>query len=283
MNDRRYDTKQGNHGAAGRLGPAAGTSRSSARHGHIGQAARTLLVVLAMAACSASLAHSSSGETVRVLRGTVRLDQDALGRIVVLVERAGNGHPGILDDVFIGVPAEDVDAPFMHLPEALVVLVSEEGGEELSIRVPGGDIIFSMQVSRSATNENMVPLRALARWSAPALAAVTSSEPTFDGIDVQEITVILRESTQCNPMESGGSKCEAGGPGATECSADCAGSIFGLTIGTNCSVTCGEGSYACCNCDGLLGQHGSCVCVPTVEGPSRNLEPELTPGRNNGF
>ena len=53
--------------------------------------------------------------------------------------------------------------------------------------------------------------------------------------------------------ESEGSDCYSGGPGSSNCTIEAGVKFLGIEIKVGCSVTCGEGYYACC---GLR-----CVCV----------------------
>lgn len=53
--------------------------------------------------------------------------------------------------------------------------------------------------------------------------------------------------------ENEGSDCYSGGPGSSNCTIEAGVKFLGIEIKVGCSVTCGEGYYACC---GLR-----CVCV----------------------
>jgi hypothetical protein len=87
--------------------------------------------------------------------------------------------------------------------------------------------------------------------------------PSFPAAETEHILLVQDETWEPEPDDSDcncGAKCMSGGQGSNGCSIDCSGKIGTITVGRNCSVSCGEGYFACCNCLGVFGHDGACVC-----------------------
>lgn len=82
----------------------------------------------------------------------------------------------------------------------------------------------------------------IAAVAAAAIVAVSSvnanSSSEMSDLMMKNLEVLTKNES---------SDCWNGGPGATQCSIEAGTEILGVGVSAGCSVTCGDGYYACCS------------------------------------
>ena len=242
--------------------------------------------------CGATLA---AGEAAHVdgFAAAFRAFADSQGRVWVVADRTGDGKPDVAY-AFTSrsgrLPADVVaELPRTVSRGAISLLSDRVVAAENAVRGAGWRIEMSLNPAH-AEQRTMVlkegPDRvlvladgtALTRYSElPISSGGGTTFETFEAFAAEVVTV----EAPVSPLDC--PQCSAGGKGSTQCSAQCSysGGVEGKGLGTGggisamtskqCSVECGDGYFACCNCSfsikvGEVGIVNACACISTTCG-----------------
>ena len=212
------------------------------------------LVVAAVVTGSMALGAVDAGEPYRVTGDAVAWT-DELGRLVLAVD--GVGPDGVQDG---------------RTDEIYLLAPSTPGTFEVGPRGMSGTIVWSQERGFVAVFDE----RGVERWTMTTRDRDSGSQ-WFRGVELvrvagpfdssvwttttHDIPTVLGSEPHGGPASSpvahGADSCQSGGVGATSCSRRCT-TLFSVAGGTSCQVSCGDGYYACCQCD--VGLVARCIC-----------------------
>jgi hypothetical protein len=229
-------------------------------------AALTFLTVAAPWSGGSPREVSASTAAADFVRGDVMILSSLNGRDVIVALDAVTPD-GISDRVFRLQRNDELDASLSRLAAAVWLHDAALRFDRRSVQVVHRDFSASLLVEGA-------PYAGQERFGADAARSVMEFQAVLTGYSLQrsgggwEMSVAgLRageaQGFPCGPRGLPASfatvaglsfnRCSAGGEGATQCSIEIAGG--------SCSVSCGNGYYACCN---VL---GGCKCNPTEVAP----------------
>lgn len=175
--------------------------------------------------------------------GEVRIVQGSNARrVIVMVDTQSSSKDGLVDQWFIFESAEALPVPNGHYSIAQIVyregnlrLISHADRSIVDFVVDGHPFDTPVPHGYAAARFDGIGLsRSTGETRVPIVRGNRGTLGTnCEGVDCDESLDYTGEGG------GGGSSCDAGGEGSTQCSA---------SSGTySCSVTCAGGYYACCN------------------------------------
>lgn len=251
-----------------------------------------VLVVAAPLLATAALAAGDQNAT-RTVDAIVRID--ALGRPAIVYDDWANGRDGLADGAYVLLPHGPMkEAPGLprFMPGALLYTSAQDGAAvAVHLQAHGAQPFEWLLTVDDPRAVGLLWVGARRLWpdaaAAPASADGEVRRPTLADARTDHLTGVTAPPSGGDPIGDGAASanaavtCQNGGPGATHCSAQCQGHIFGLTIGDNCSVSCTEQAgldvYACCGCGGFLQAFGSCTCQVDLLSLLKSLQREEDP------
>jgi hypothetical protein len=210
-----------------------------------------LKVSLVLALCLAflpSVAAARITERAEILDGQVTVTRANTLDVIVTIHHSLLDGKGSADEAFLyrsnaALPAElrDLSGQGTVVVRPDSILVAMEKGQTLSLSVraegdkePSGPGFTVKSANVTLVDSGFQLTRLYAR----------------KGVNVLDVAYSQIQARQAKAEEDPSAGCISGGPGATSCSVQ--GSIAGG--GAGCRVSCGGGTYACCNLSG-------CHCI----------------------
>ncbi len=197
-------------------------------------------------------------QQVAVVSGTVTLAGSG-DRLLVLLDRGDDGTSpdDTIDAVIrVGLQGRAPQGELRRLERATIEISSRR----VVITAPDGPVALEFSID----SEGMLPLvglpperdfrQPLSRLVGAALVfELAVCRPRLKETSAQVLAhVAAGDSPYLPPAACHGEDCQSGGMGSTSCSQTCG--------GIGCSVSCGSGHFACCNCSLITGAH--CFCYP---------------------